>query len=151
VCKTLDQQQLTEGVNLGIGGRSEQKLAQVIMPNITGTLAELRLWAACSAGSRLTVALQGLGSDGRPDGVAWASTTADGEFMRPHVFIFSGRVSLTAGLPFAVVLTTTTDGACACNASSADAYPGAAYYDSRPNAPGWVRNNNDLMFETIMN
>jgi len=55
-----------------IGGPSEQKLAQVVTPAVTGSLTEVRFSATC--GSALTVEVQGV-SDGLPNGAVLATQT----------------------------------------------------------------------------
>src|SRR5438128_7928526 len=66
----LDQEQPTidtsPGFVFGIGGASEQKLAQVFTPGLTGNLTEVDLSLACEGD--LTIQIQGA-SDGKPNGV----------------------------------------------------------------------------------
>ena len=57
---------------LAIGSSSEQKLAQIVLGGITGSLDEVRFPVACSDGT-LVVQIQGVDGTGEPDGVVRAS------------------------------------------------------------------------------
>lgn len=144
---------------LGIGGASEQKLAQVVTPAISGTLTETRFPVACSTGD-LIVEIQGV-AGGLPNGVVLTSQAISAKslpsfFPDPPSFrslVFSAPVFFSAGNPFAIVLR--SDGACGLfQGPIGDPYPGGdGFFDARPNTPGvWVPlgTRSDLPFQTVV-
>jgi uncharacterized repeat protein (TIGR01451 family) len=159
----IDQQQplidSTVG-GLAIGGASEQLLAQVVTPGISGSLTQVRLPVACDSGSDLIVEIQEVAAS-VPNGVVLTSQTISGTnlpsfFPAPPSFrslVFSAPVLLPAGSPFAIVLRSA--GACGVfRGPIGDPYPGGdGFFDARPNAPGvWVPlgTRSDLPFQTFV-
>ncbi len=141
---------------IAIGGGSEQKLAQVVTPGLTGLLTEVRFSAACV--TDLKVEVQGV-TGGVPNGTVLGSQTVPFAGPFPTTFRsipFSTPVSVTAGVPYALVLTTPVS----CGiwpGPTGNPYPGGdAYFDSRPNPPGvWVplsvpNRSSDLPFQTLV-
>lgn len=155
----IDQEQpvfdTTAGFVYAIGGPSEQKLAQVVTPGLTGTLAEVRLVAACE--NDLTVEVQGV-TGGFPNGTVLGAQTVQLPGPFPSTFrsiLFSTPVPVTAGIPYALVLT--TSGSCGISPGPVgNPYAGgSAYFDSRPNPPGWLPLSigdarSDLPFQTLV-
>jgi K319-like protein/carboxypeptidase family protein len=158
----IDQEQpiidLTVG-GLGIGGGSEQKLAQVVTAGRSGALSEVRFPVGCSDSSELRVEIQGV-SGGVPNGVVLTSETAvvpspgNVEFTG---IVFSAPVSFAAGSRFAIVLS--SDGECGMfQGPVGDSYPeGNGFFDARPNQEGvWVclcefaGASIDLPFQTLV-
>ena len=157
----IDQEQpvidTSAGVVYAIGGGSEQMLAQVVTPGLTGFLTEVRFAAACA--TDLTVEVQGVTS-GLPDGTVHGSQTVPFPIPFPpsqpgfRSILFSTPVPVTAGIPYALVLTAPVG----CGMSLGplgNPYPGGdAYFDSRPNPRGvWVPlagDRFDLPFQTLV-
>jgi hypothetical protein len=153
----IDQQQsaidTAAGFTLAIGGASDQKLAQVVTPGLTGVLTELRLAAAC--GTTLSVEIQGV-AGGLPNGSRLGGQTVNFSGSLPSSFrsvVFGQPVPVTKGVPYAIVLT---------SPDSCGIWPGPvgnpytagdAFFDARPNPPGWVplrQGRADLPFETLV-
>lgn len=112
----VDQEQPIIDVTVGgaaIGGSSEQKLAQMVTPGVSGLLTEVRLPVACDSAADLRVEIQGV-ANGKPDGNVFATELFDGAdlppfFQTPGVvtlrsFTFSAPAMVEAGQPFAIVL-----------------------------------------------
>lgn len=154
----VDQQQPvidTSVGGLGIGGPSEQKLAQVVTMSRAGFLTSLRVPASCSSGT-LVVEIQGV-TEGVPNGTVRATTSATGEDLAgtPGEFreiFFSKPAATSAGDVLGIVLQSL--GSCGIfRGPTGNPYPGGSgYYDARPNAPGWVilSDRNDLPFQTLV-
>ena len=160
----IDQQQSvinTEaGVVIAIGGRSAQKLAQVVTAGITGALVEIRFAVGCSSGINLIVEIQGVSND-KPNGVVLTSHTFTdiGDYTIPPIFknlLLPNPIPFSTGDRFAIVLSATPNPSYACSTypgPEGDSYPGGnAFFDSRPNPPGWVPmfNRSDLPFQTLV-
>lgn len=162
----IDQQQpiidTTIG-GLGVGGASQQRLAQVVTQGVTGFLTEVRFPVACSSGD-LVVEIQGAEAD-RPNGIVLTSQTVPGAtlptfFPSPPSFrslALSTPVLLSSGDRFAIVLSSA--GACGVfRGPTGDSYPGGnLFFDARPNAAGiWVcvcefaGDRFDLPFQTLV-
>jgi hypothetical protein len=153
----IDQQQpvidMTAGFTLAIGGFSEQKLAQVVTPGVTGILTEVRLPAAC--GTTLTVEVQGV-TAGIPNGSHLGGQTLNFSGSFPSTFrsiIFGQPVPVTKGVPYALVLTS-PDTCGIWPGPVGNPYPGGdALFDARPNPPGWLPmsyGRADLPFQTLV-
>ena len=136
----LDQEQPTidtgPGFVFGIGGPSEQKLAQVVTPGVTGNLTEVDLSLGCV--DDLTIQIQGA-SDGKPNGAILGTSVdaASGPFPTTfRSFVLASPVPVTAGAQYAIVLSTA--GSCGIwPGPVGDPYPGGdAFFDSRPNPAG---------------
>lgn len=157
----LDQEQtaVDPSANQAIGGASQQILAQVVTPGISGRLREIHMPIACSSGD-LFVDIQGVDSaTGEPDGTVLHSRRIRGRTLPPPLpvvpdfrsLFLGGGVGITAGVPYAIVLS--SDGQCASQQGpTGDSYPGGeAFFDSRPNPPGvWVPLGRDLPFQTYV-
>jgi uncharacterized repeat protein (TIGR01451 family) len=144
----------------GIGGASEQLLAQVVTSGVSGTLTQVRLPVTCDTGSDLIVEIQEVAGS-VPNGVVLTSQTIPGTnlpsfFPAPPSFrslVFSAPVFFSAGTPFAIVLRSA--GACGVfQGPIGDPYPGGdGFFDARPNAPDvWVPlgTRSDLPFQTLV-
>lgn len=142
---------------LAIGGASEQQLAQVVTPSVTGLLAEVAFPVGCV--SNMTVAVREV-VDGLPAGVVLGSQVATpasvvtSEFRR---IVFSAPVAVRAGTPYALVLSS-SDSCGIAPGPVGDPYPGGhAFFDARPNTAGvWVAglgpggDRDDLPFRTFV-
>lgn len=139
-----------------IGGGSEQKLAQVVTPGMTGGLTALGLSLACEG--ELTVEIQDV-SAGIPNGSVLGAQTFPVTVVGlpfPTTFrtlTFSTPIAVSGGMPYAIVLSTTSS----CGiwpGPIGDPYGGGdAYFDARPNAPGWIllsSGRRDLPFQTFV-
>lgn len=153
----LDQEQPTIDTSAGfvfaIGGGSEQKLAQVVTPGLTGNLTEVDLSLACTG--NLTIQIQGV-SGGQPNGVVLGTFVTPAPLPFPTTFrsyVLPSPVAVTAGVQYAIVLSSA--GSCGIwPGPVGDPYPGGnAFFDSRPNTPGiWVPlgGRADLPFRTFV-
>jgi len=156
----LDQEQPTidtsPGFVFAIGGGSQQKLAQVVTPGRTGNLTELDLSLACDGD--LTIQVQGV-SGAKPSGTVLGTliTTAPVPFPTSfRSFVLLSPIAVTAGVPYAIVLSST--GSCGIwPGPVGDPYVGGnAFFDSRPNPAGvWEplslgNGREDLPFRTFV-
>lgn len=147
---------------LGIGGNSEQKLAQTFVVGMTGDLAGLRLPIICGGGELLIQILQQ--SEEQPTGrllraLIVAATDVPSSYAGFTDFFFPVPIDVTIGdrLAFSVQ-TVGEDSFCSyASAPAGDTYArGAGFFDSRPNPPGWsaftgsLDSYKDLAFFTLM-
>jgi len=160
----VDQEQPTIDAaenTLAIGGDSEQKLAQTFTVGLSGRLAEVRLPIGCETG-RLEVEIQGTTATGEPDGTVLVRRSFRAETLPgvvPATFVaFSlpRRLGVEPGDVLALVLSNES-GTCGIAASpDGDTYAaGRAWYDARPNLPGWLTLSpgsaeDDLPFQTVV-
>ncbi len=149
---------------LAIGGSSEQMLAQTFVPGISGELSHLELVFSCSVDSvgLLTVAIERVDSDGQPNGDVLGSVSLDSSTlnMEPIFFreVIIPGVNLIAGEKYAIVMSADASASCASREGPCETcffnYPsGEAFFDARPNPPGWVAffpQGMDLPFYTYM-
>jgi hypothetical protein len=143
--QVIDQMQpLTDAAagTLAIGGASQQKLAQTLTVALDGEMTALFLPVACASG-RLVVEVRDVvgGLPGptvlRRRTVAAASLPPVG--LRFRRIALGGGLAVAAGDQRAIVLSNPT-GSCGLALSpGGDSYPGGqAFFDARPNPPGWV-------------
>jgi hypothetical protein len=150
---------------LGVGGDEDQKLAQSFTVGMTGELAGLRLpLTGCGRGA-LRLTIREINAAGFPEGAVLRARNfpADevgligiGEFQD---FFFSTPLAVSAGDILAFTVETVgEDSYCSMGQGpDGDSYPrGNAFFDSRPNPPGWVSQKEfpsawqDLPFYTLM-
>lgn len=161
----IDQQQpnidITAGITHAIASGSEQKLAQVVSAGVSGVLTEVRLPVVCSSGSNLIIEIQNVEQD-MPGRIVLTSQTYPASSLPAfnlnsvefRSLTFATPVRFDAGDKFAVVLT--SSGSCGIFPGPlGDSYSGgAAYFDARPNPPGWVCfcdfTRFDLPFQTVV-
>lgn len=160
----VDQQQPDFDTGVGfltIGGGSEQMLAQVVTAGTTGSVQEVRFPLSCSAGD-LLVQLQGVDSSGRPDGIVAASESIPAAQLPSfpgapefRSIAFSNPVAYNQGDQYAIVLSSL--GNCGIPQGPQrppEPYaPGDAFFDARPNAPGWILLDSvrpDLPFQVVV-
>lgn len=161
-----DQEQLMIDASagfLGVGGDSEQKLAQTFTVGADGELVGLRLpIAGCGRGD-LLLEIREL-DGGRPEGRLLRAVTIPGDEVQVSYegfqdFFFPMGLDVTAGDRLAfTVQTVGEDSYCSyATAPVGDLYPsGEGYFDSRPNPPGWVSwkefptDPQDLAFATLL-
>jgi hypothetical protein len=167
---TAGMEQLTIGTGnpLAIGSaNSEQKLAQTVTATSSGMITRVRFPLACQATATLIVEIQGVTAD-QPNGSVLASQSFAGSTLPGPLtatfrdLAFSSPASVTTGSQFAIVLSEPSNNdqnTCVVLPGPAgDPYlPGHAFFDARPNAPGWVRVSlgsatapDDLPFQVIV-
>jgi hypothetical protein len=133
--------------NFGIGGSSEQKLAQTLTVDAGGTLEGVFLPIGCdviAGAGKVHVEIHDV-VGGMPGTTVLADrAVAPGEFDAPNgrfTFVkIPGGLALSAGQQVAIVVYQPKVGSCAMRQSplSVD-YPGGhGFFDARPNPPGWV-------------
>jgi K319-like protein len=146
---------------LAIGGGSQQKLAQVVTPSVSGLLTAVKLPVACEPTSVLILEIQGV-SGSVPNGVVLASQTIAGgtlpafNFPTPPTFrslVFSAPPPVTAGNRFAIVIR--SNESCGIfQGPEGNPYPGGdSYFDARPNPAGWAPTGPprfDLPFQVVL-
>ena len=160
----IDQQQTlidaTE-FTVAVGGFSEQKIAQTFTVGLDGRFAGVNFAIGCGDGV-LEVEIQGTLPTGEPDGVTLVRRSFRADSL-PAVVPASfeelrlpRRLAVAPGDQLAVVLSNPT-GSCGVAASpDGDSYlAGRAYFDARPNPPGWLpffplSPEDDLPFQTVV-
>ena len=165
----LDQEQplfdFTTVGAVGIGGNSEQKLAQVITAGISGPLAEVRMPILLSAGN-LRISVNNTIADAPGNtilaSVLVAAADLPGSFPTGVVFssiVFDTPAFFSPGDQFSIVLECEgSPGSCQgayVQGPVGNPYPGGnGWFDSRPNQPGvWVPiggNRFDFPFQTFV-
>jgi len=148
-------------LTLAIGGESEQKLAQTFTVGLAGRLAEVRFPIGCGSG-RLEVEIQGTTATGEPDGSVLVRRSFRADALPgvvPATFVaFSlpRRLEVAPGDVLAIVLSNATGSCGVASGPDGDSYPaGRAWFDARPNPPGWVplspgSAEDDLPFQTVV-
>lgn len=127
--------------SIGGGPSSEQKLAQTMTVEVGGNLAGIFMPILCGTG-KVHVEIRDVAA-GQPGPTVLDSRNVDPSvFDVPGYFIYvriPGAVALTAGQEIAVVVSN-AKGSCSYYKSPVTAnYPGGqAFFDARPNPPGWV-------------
>ena len=157
----IDQQQTATQASgaMTIGGGSDQKLAQIATAGVAGFLSELRLPVACYGASELVLEIVESEGLGVPTAVVRSSQRFRGPFTGPAAFAsltLSRPVFFPVGRRFGFILS--SPGNCAMDlAPAGESYArGRAYFDARPNPPGWVclceftGNPFDLPFQTVV-
>lgn len=147
-CLRVDQQQALETFNVALAGASVSRFAQVVLPAVSGQLAELFLNLYCSQGT-ITVDLQQV-TAGEPNGVVLLSIVpnlaTNGALTR---VVIDPPLTVQAGFPFAIVLSARTEESCSVTAQSDDPYPRGSAFLEDPRAVGeWFASPNDLRFES---
>jgi hypothetical protein len=152
----VDQQQLMEAVAVRVGGDSQQKYAQIVTAGVAGKMLEIRLPIGCSMGSSFDLEIQGVTAAGLPDSNILSSRAVEpgllSDSKRMHPIPLASPVPVTIGSRFAIVLKAATTATCAVSLGPpGDQYLGGkAYYDARPNVPGWAESDSDLAFQTLV-
>lgn len=134
--------------NMGIGGSSEQMLAQTVTVEAGGTLEGVFLAMGCGtlAGTgKIHVEIHDVAAGGIPGPAVLAQrAVAPGELDAPDIrFTYiriPGALALAAGQQVAIVVRRPKGDDCAMHESLLTAdYPGGhGFFDARPNPPGWV-------------
>ncbi len=148
---------------LGIGGDSEQKLAQSFTVGVDGNLAGLRLpIAGCGRGDLVITIREMVG--GRPTGPVLRTVTVPGSDV-PFTytgftdFFFPAPLAVNAGDVLAFTVETVGDDSFCSYATppGGNLYSrGEGFFDARPNPPGWEAfkgfptGPQDLPFATLM-
>lgn len=160
----VDQQQPTVdagATTFAIGGASEQKLAQTFTVGVGGRLAEVRLPIGCESG-RLDVEIQGTMATGEPDGTTLVRRSFRADALPGVVpatfvaFALPRRLTVAPGDVLAIVLSNATGTCGVASSPDGDSYSaGRAWYDARPNPPGWLTLSpgspeDDLPFQTVV-
>jgi PASTA domain len=159
----LDQQQTLMDTNteLAVGGGSDQKLAQVVTSGVAGLLTEVRVPISCDSAASLTLQIND--ADTGPGGTNLAVSTFPGSLFPPfggppdfRLVSLGTPPFIPAETPFAFILS--ASGSCGLIPGPiGESYTrGNAYFDARPNPPGWVclcafaNTANDLAFQTLV-
>jgi hypothetical protein len=127
---------------LVIGGSSQQKLGQTVTAERVGELRAVYLPIACSSGL-LTIEIRDVDSTGKPGTtvLAWRIfTRASAPSIGPVFKRFKiGGLNFNPGDRFAIVIANASGSCGIFNGPLGDTYVmGDAYFDARPNAPGWI-------------
>ena len=156
---------------LGIGGTSQQKIAQVVTAGREGVLTEVRLAILCLVGHGVDIEIQAVTGD-VPDG----EVLGRGKFQQivavsdvvgiplptedsgPFKKIVVTPVPLAVGTKFAIVLSSEDSSSCGMHSGPVgNPYAGGdAFFDARPSDTGWVpisfgpSDPSDIPFETVM-
>ena len=123
-----------------IGGNSEQMLAQTFTVQRDGYLTGIYLPLGCSDGV-LDIEIRNV-DENLPGTVVLAENSYEADEIRSEVTVLElfrfPEVSVEAGQKLSFVLKN-DNGSCGMSrAPEGDTYTGGeAYYDARPNAPGW--------------
>lgn len=158
--QTIDQQQPlideTAGF-LGVGGDSDQKLAQTFKVGVTGRMIALDLPMACGGDYRIEIRQQ---AGGTPSGAlvrriegTGTSLGVDG-FQRYPILV---PIPVTAGDELSFTVETLGGNCNYATSPDGNTYTdGQGFFDSRPNPPGWLALKGtldtfkDLPFKTVM-
>jgi hypothetical protein len=127
---------------LAVGGASEQKLAQTFTAALGGRLSDLFLPVSCASGALVVEIHDVVGGLPGP-AVLWRMTfsaaslpAVGGRFRRLDL---GGGPVVAAGARRALVLSNPTGTCSLARSVGGDSYPGgAAFFDARPNPPGWL-------------
>ena len=160
----IDQQQpLIDAAEftMAVGGFSEQKLAQTFIVGLDGRFAGVNFAIGCADGV-LEVEIQGTLPTGEPDGVTLVRRSFRADSL-PAVVPASfeelrlpRRLAVSPGERLAVVLSNATGTCGVASSPDGDTYlAGRAYFDARPNPPGWLpffplSPEDDLPFQTVV-
>ena len=136
---------------ISFGGSGGRKFAQVVTAGANGNLTAFGLTTpSCSSSGPVTVEIQGLSTNGTPDGITIASGTAITDF---NVIALSPTVPMTIDQRFAAVISSPTS----CDIQNAPAtFDGYAVGDALSNAGGgWLLLKDtdgryDLPFRTLI-
>jgi len=144
----------------GLGGSSEQKLAQTLTVEVGGTLAGLLLAVNC-VGPKLKVEIRDVDASGLPGPTLLAQRNvnpADFDAYGRFTYVpIAGALALGAGQQVSFVVSV-PKGQCSYMPSPVGTdYPGGhGFFDARPNAPGWVpfsgfaNTPDDLPFQLVL-
>lgn len=166
---SIDQRQpiidASAGFVLAIGGGSDQVLAQVFTPGVTGALTSIAVPVSCHPSVSVTVEIRNAAA-GVPSTTVLTMETVPGTALQggwPYPFFrvgFSAPPFLQAGVPAALVLRASGSAVAACSIMPGpvgDPYAGGdGFFDALPNQRGvWVplsvgTSRRDLPFQTWM-
>ena len=159
----IDQEQVNvdTGSTLAVGGASEQKLAQVFTAGLNGKLSHITVPIGCQPSAKLTVNIEKT-VGGAPAGSILAQEVLAGSLFPAivpspgvgfRIVQFSSPADVFAGDQYAIVLEA-SGGSCGVYPGPlGDSYAaGGAFFDARPNPPGWVAMLPvlDLAFQTFV-
>lgn len=160
----IDQQQpvMNTSIAFGVGGSSEQKLAQVVVSGVAGLVTEIRVPLSCEPAASVTLEIND--ADTSPGGANLARSTFPGSLFPPGP-VWPEFRSIPLGAPpfipaatqFAFILSASGDCGLVPGPVGEVYTRGNSYFDSRPNPPGvWVCNCDfsntpyDLAFQTFV-
>lgn len=151
---------------LGIGGGSEQKLAQTFTAGVTGNLVAIRMPVIGCGGGELVMEVRLAAPDGTPNGTLLSTTRYAPATVPPsgadfHEFRLGEPLRIRRSVKYAYTLrmdsSALTSNCSYAKSEAGDTYAGGEhYFDSRPNPPGWLAASEvsdpgkDLAFETIV-
>jgi hypothetical protein len=114
------------------------------MTSHSGALRAVELAVGCDSQSDLTLEIQGVGTDGQPNGVLMVPPKVIDGALLTSAFRFTRIeldqwVDVAAGQRLAIVLLSGHPGCASAQGPAGDPYAGGdGWFDARPNAPGWV-------------
>ena len=148
----------TDGPTQAIGGSSEQILAQTFTVERDGTLTGIYLPLGCADGA-LKIELRNI-EDELPGADILSENSFEADDVMSEVGVFERfrfpGVSVTSGQELSFVLKNETGSCGMSRGPEGDSYTGGeAYFDARPNEPGWRpltigTGIHDLVFLMIM-
>lgn len=132
---------------LAVGGGSEQMLAQTYESGRDGTLDHVKIVLGCSAGSSglVTVEVRSVRGDGTPSDTVLGATSLSAATFPVEAMLQEipmPAVRIHSGTEYALVIRGTRDLACATRPGAGpwlhSSGVGPAFFDARPNPPGWA-------------
>ena len=159
----IDQEQVNVATSstLAIGGKSEQKLAQVFTAGVTGKLTHVTVPVSCDPAATLSVRVE-KAVGGAPGGTVLATEVLGGSLFPTivpspavgfRIVEFTSPPDVFTGTEYALVLEAGSDSCGLYVGPAGDTYTaGVAYFDARPNPPGWLAMIPvlDLAFQTFV-
>lgn len=159
----IDQEQVNvdTGITMALGGSDEQKLAQVFTANATGSLTHVTVPIMCEPSAVLRVGIETVRS-GSPNGNVLAQEVLSGALFPSivaspgvgfRIVQFPNPAYVSAGGRYAIVLEAFKSTCAVYRGPIGDTYlGGVAYFDARPNNPGWIPMlpAADLAFQTFV-
>jgi hypothetical protein len=142
---------------------SQQKLAQSFTVGVDGRLREIQIPVGCASG-RLWLEIVDLDSSGAPGSTVLKSSVVNANRLNQTIggagtaFLaiqIRGRLDVRRGQKLAFILRNDKGSCGMANGPAGDTYSGGeAFYDARPNPPGWIRPSPgsalDYPFKTII-
>lgn len=161
----LDTEQVNVDAStvLGLGGSSEQRLAQTFMLSRGGWPSHLTLPMNCNATAKVCVTIEKVDGAGRPSGIVLAEEYVPGAVFSSvptpaigfRIVEFRYPPKLAAG-SYAFTLTAKGGDCGAYPGPVGDTYrAGKGWFEALPNPPGWYelfdsRGKRDLAFQVFM-
>lgn len=144
----LDQEQVNLDTSqlFALGGSSEEKLAEVFTPARDGFITQLTLPMTCEPSATVSVQIEET-AGGVPDGTVLGREDVPGTVFTSvptpaigfRIVEFRHPVRVSAGVQYAFTMTASGGSCGAWIGPAGHLYGGgSAYFDARPNPPGWL-------------